>query len=135
MSVLKDHFSEIKITPTNLKLEGFWRDGWGSPNTRKERNTNMYEALIEDEENFTTLHVMWFPKKFEGWVNLGLHRVDVRGRCVIDIDNVSNRYWISPVLRTMEDLHTFISLVQNEQIEPTNVYKLQNWTDHGYSVD
>lgn len=109
MSVLGD---EQTITATRLEELGFWRSGWGSPSTRREKNTNMYETL--DDTDYREWHIMWFPKKFSGTVYAGTSwPVNVRGRCLITPQKGprANSYYLSPKLTTMEELDVFISQV------------------------
>lgn len=99
------------ITATQLRKLGFWRGGWGSPRTRTEKNTNMYEFIDDDPYGW---HIMWFPKKFEGWVTPGTcTRIDVRSR-VLMVRNKgpkANTYYLSPVLNTMDEFEIFVSQV------------------------
>ena len=111
MSVLN---TSNPITPTRLFNRGYWRDGWGSPHTRKTKNTKMYETVVPDPKNrFRTYHIMWFPRKFEGHVNPGTtFGVDVRSRCLVEFND---KYYLSAIIKTMEDLDVFVDAVFNKR--------------------
>lgn len=103
-----------KIRPMLLRELGYELIGWGSPMTRKEKNTKCYELVGSfDEDGYDIWDVIWFPKKFEGRVNPGTcYSVDVRGRIMMSkVHLVTSTYYMSPPVSTMDDLHIFIDRV------------------------
>lgn len=123
MSILKEN---TKITWTWLKAQGFWKDGWGSPDYRKEHNTKMYETIRENEleDLGITWQILYFPKTFEGMFYYSGTRVDVAGRVVMTrTSDASNECFISPIVKSPAEIEMFIQQVFSESWEKFSSYK------------
>lgn len=56
-----------KITEEWLRLNGFEKDGWGSINTRKQKNTTCWSKVVV-VDSYNVFEIIWFPEGFEGYV-------------------------------------------------------------------
>lgn len=104
-----------KITPTQLYSRGFQLIHWGSPRHWRELMVKAYEWVGSIDE-WETLHIIYFPKKFEGLATPGLtYAVDMRGRFMMSKDINCQNYFVSPVCDSMEDFDIFIQQVLAEK--------------------
>jgi len=129
MSVLTDK-SNIKISWAWLKAQGYWRDGWGDPEFRKTHNTKMYENLMNDDD-YRTWHIMYFPKTFEGRVYFNMTPVDVRGRVAVSRNTSGSSYYISPIVKTTQDIEMFIQAVIEDRWSKFNSHEYTSTGNFG----
>lgn len=108
------------VTKQWLSRNGFKKDGWGSPYTRRMYDTTCYIRQVDITE-YSSIEIIFFPKGFEGYVTAFHMGHIASGKSMLEHDHVMilGHYWDAlhaPFIKVddVNDIITFFNQVVDE---------------------